>query len=267
MRPKYLILLFFAFGFMFYSCKKSDTGPTNPQTEVTAVNYYPGGTGSRFVYNVDTSGATPGAALGTRTSVYTGTKSINGTEYLSQVSTVKIGKDSVVNTMYFRRTNTGVFFYIDTTGLARFFPDSIRSQLTLQIDNELQAFFLNLDKNTPWPAFKMNVKYGQLITFNIINVTANYLGSENVTLNLNSGQQTKQAERIRYDFKLTIPDLRNPINPYQRTFSADAWFVRDVGIVRFQGNGTILGALSGNGIDFADTTKTVSQNLTSFDIK
>lgn len=265
MKLKYLVLLAFSFGLLFYSCKKSSTEPTAPQGAVTAQNYYPGGVGSRFVYNVDTTGL--GAALGTRTSVFTGTKTINGTEYISQVSTIKTGKDSVVNTMYFRRSDTGVYFYIDTTGLSKFFPDSLKSQLTLQIDNELQAFNLNLDKNFPWPAFKMNVKYGSLITFNIIDLTAYYEGSENLTLNLASGQQTKQAEKIKYVFKLTIPDLKNPTNPSQRTFNADAWFVKDVGVVKFQGNGTILGALSGKGISFADTTKTVSQNLTSYDIK
>ncbi|MGE5432428.1 MAG: hypothetical protein ACM3QX_15200 [Syntrophomonadaceae bacterium] len=265
MKLKYLVLLVFAFGFLFYSCKKSSTEPTAPQGAVTAKNYYPGNVGSRFVYSVDTTGA--GGALGTRTSVFTGTKIINGTEYISQESTVKIGPDSVKSTMYFRRSDVGVYFYVDTTGLSRFFPDSLKSQLTLQIDNELQAFNLNLDKNLPWPAFKMNVKYGSLITFNIIDLTAYYLGSENLTLNLTQGQQTKQAEKIRYVFKLTIPDLNNPTHPSERTFNADAWFVKDIGVVKFQGNGTILGALSGNGIDFADTSKTVSQNLTSFDIK
>ncbi|MCU7490065.1 MAG: hypothetical protein HF300_07655 [Ignavibacteria bacterium] len=265
MKLRYLVLLVFATGFLFYSCKKSSTEPTAPEGVTTAKNYYPGGVGSRFVYSVDTTGA--GGALSTRTSVFTGTKTINGTEYISQVSSVKIGPDSVKSTMYFRRSDVGVYFYIDTTGLSKFFPDSIKSQLTLQIDNELRAFNYPLDKSLPWSAFRMNVKYGSLITLNIIDLTANYQGSESLTLNLSTGQKTLDAEKIRYDFILTIPDLNNPLNPSKRTFNADAWFVKDIGVVRFQGNGTILGALSGGGINFADTTKTVSQNLTSYDIK
>ncbi|MCU7494288.1 MAG: hypothetical protein HF314_18475 [Ignavibacteria bacterium] len=265
MKLRVLVLMAFLSGFLLNSCKNNSTEPAAPENKVTAVNYYPGNVGSRFIYSVDTTGA--GGAIGTRTSVFSGTRTIAGTEYISQVSTIKTGLDSVVNTMYFRRSGTGVFFFIDTTGLYKFFPNSLKSQLTLQIDNELQAFNLNLDKNSPWPAFSMNVKYGSLPTFNIIDLTAYYEGSENLTLNLASGQETKQAEKIRYVFKLSIPDLNNPANPSQKTFTADTWFVKDIGVVKFQGNGTILGVLSGNGIDFADTTKTVSQNLTSYTIK
>ncbi|MGE5402509.1 MAG: hypothetical protein ACM3S2_19105 [Ignavibacteriales bacterium] len=267
MKHKLFCLLVFVLGFSFYSCKKTSTSPETPQAQNTAARYYPGNAGSRFVYSYDSTGGGAVTGLPTRTTVFMGNQNIGGVDYLKQVSVLKLGPDSVVNTMFFRRTDTGVFFYVDTTGLSKFFPDSIRSQLTLQIDKEIQAFSINLDASYPWPAYKMSIKYGALLSFTIIDLTAYYQGSETLNLNLTTGQTAKKAEKIKYEFKLSIPDLSNPLTQKTRTFDAFVWYVQDVGMVKFQGNGTILGALSGNGIDFADTTRNISQNLVSYDIK
>ncbi|MGE5682486.1 MAG: hypothetical protein ACM34K_16580 [Bacillota bacterium] len=261
MKLKYFFVGILFVPLFFQACKKDDSNPaSNQQQTIDAQRYYPGNVGSRFSY-------TNSPGNGIRNLTFTGTKSIGGVSYISQNSISYVGLDSLNATTYFRRTPDAVYFYIDTTGLMKFFPDSLKSLLTFNIDKEIIAFSSNLDKTKPWSAYKMDVKIANLANVNIIDLTANYLGDENMTLNLTSGQVTKAAKKIRYDFKLSVPNLSNLSSPTTRTFSANAWFAEDVGIVRLEGDASVLGALGGGNINLGDTTKVITQTITAYDIK
>lgn len=260
MRLWKVMFLLISSALILQACKKDDSNPASNQPTLTAQRYYPGNVGSRFSY-------ANAQGNGIRNLTFTGTANINGTEYITQKSISFVGLDSVSATTNFRRTDNAVYFYVDTTGLMKFFPDSLRPLLTFNIDKEIIAFSTNLDQTKPWSAYRMDVKIAQLANVNIIDLTANYLGDENVTLNLTSGQVTKSAKKIRYDFKLSVPNLNNLSSPNTRTFNATAWFAEDIGIVKLEGNQSILGALGGGNINLADTTKTITQNITAYDIK
>jgi hypothetical protein len=86
-------------------------------------------------------------------------------------------------------------------------------------------------------------------------------------LSLQSGQVNETAEKINYVLTLSIPDPNDLTKVNVSTFESTAWFVKDIGLVKCQGNLTVVNAISGYDIDFADTTKTILQNLTSYQIK
>jgi hypothetical protein len=116
-----------------------------------------------------------------------------------------------------------------------------------------------------WQAFKLGLT---LLNYNIIDVEASYMGKENVVLNLTSGQVTVSAAKIKYIMTLKIPNLNNVFaTPYTSTFNATGWFAADIGPVKWEGNGAVLNGFSGGGINLGDTTSTVSQVLTYYNIK
>ena len=250
---------------LFSSCSKK-SNPVENNTSETAASYYPGGIGSTFIYSIDSFGkkASDNVSIGTRTVVFTGTKTIDGTQYTSQTTASVIGPDSLVNVSYFRTTDAGDYLYIDTTGFSAFVPDSLKSLVTINFDKEVNFFIQNFQSSPTWNAYSLNAVL--IITFNVLKLTATYQGSEDINLNLTGGQATKTAQKIKYELILTIPNVSGGPSP-QSVFDAYAWYVKDIGLVKIDGNATVLEALAGYGINFADTTKNISQSLTSYTIK
>lgn len=257
MKVRLLVFILIASAIFISSCKKDDSGNNPAGQNVTADKFYPGGTGSKFSYSDN-------QASGIRIMTFTNPRTFGSTSYMGQQNISYVGLDTVSTLSYFRRSESGVYFYVDTTGLMSYFPDTLRSVLALKVDNEINVFTTATDKD--WTAFKMDMVYGPIV-LNIMTVTASYKGNENVQLQLKSGQTTKPARNIEYTFKLTIPNLQNIQNPYISTFKANVWWAQDIGIVKVQGNGAVIGAINGTSIDLADTTRTINQSLTDYSLK
>jgi len=246
-------VLLITLAFVLISCDK-DSDPSSPGDGVSASVYYPGQSGSTFTYSVTTDGVSSGQRIVTISS----TSELGG-NYLKQTSVM----DTSTAVTYVRRTDSGVYFYVDTTGLADFIPDSLQSVLTLTLDEEVTAFVKTFNTTVDWVAFKMDVNF-LTIPYNVINVSSHYEGSEDISAI--GGTSTYKAEKVRYDMRYTIPNLSGG-QPQVRTFTARVWFVKDIGIARLEGNATVLNAIGGGGIDFADTSKVMTQSLLSYDIK
>jgi hypothetical protein len=254
---KVITTIFAVVLLIFVSCNKSSNPVSNNTNQNSAAVYYPGNTGSSFNYSVQIDSLGGQSSQGERTVSFTGSTTIDNTSYFIQSNSTVLPVSTTNTNSYFRRTDGGVFFFVDTTGLY-----SYLGSYTAVIDKELDILSGSLDNNVSWKVFKLNV-----LSFSIIDLTAYYKGSEGITLNLNSGQVNKSAEKINYIFTLIIPDIGGPIPPKTSSFEATCWFVKDLGLVKSQGNLTIINAISGYKIDFADTTKTILQNLTSYEIK
>ncbi|RJP68380.1 MAG: hypothetical protein C4539_08815 [Ignavibacteriales bacterium] len=261
-----LLIALSVFAFMFSSCSKDEGTASDNANQVQAQKYYPGAVGTSYNYNVTFVNGGGQSKQGLRYVRFTNQTQLGSTTYFVQSNRMIFSDDSTVSTSYFRKTDGGVYFFVDTTGLSNFIPDSLRSVLTVEIDKEQNIFNSTLDKNYPWKVYKMNVKYSN-ITFSIIDVTASYLGSEDVVLGLNTGNVTKTAEKVKYLLTLSIPDITGTGSSKSGKFTAYGWYVKDLGVVKWDGNVTVLNAVSGNSIDFDDTTNTMTQVISSYDIK
>jgi len=257
------VFLFFLCGIIIYafsSCKDSGT-TDSPQEEIEADGtYYPAGDGTRYKYEItkDSSGS---QYTGTRSSVYSGTENQAGVLYQVQIDSVIISGLTSVNLSYFRKTDSGVFFYLDTTGFSTSVEDIDTLIQYLTLDTEMRLLFFPLSVNSSWTVFKVNLNYQNIINFNPLEVTASYDSRETLTLNLVSGSVNVETVKL----KLT---LKFGLNPFEvpRSFDAYVWIARDIGIVKWEGSGTVIGAFAGNGVDFDDTTSVVVMNIIDYDI-
>ncbi|MDZ7765442.1 MAG: hypothetical protein U5K00_13610 [Melioribacteraceae bacterium] len=76
------------------------------------------------------------------------------------------------------------------------------------------------------------------------------------------------AEKIEYIATIKIPESIDDIsNPETLTLSANAWFVKDVGLVKIEGSGLILGAFGSGELDFEDEGGMVSEILVNYTIE
>ncbi len=259
MKSKAVVLTFLILiSVMFNACNKNTTEPNS--SGVTG-NFFPNNDGTTYKYSVQKTDSTGTTTSGTRTTTYSGTTTFGGVVYQNEVDSLNIMgvTSSFIN--LFKKSDTEVNFAIDTTGFAASIPAAYLPYISL--DASLKMFQFPFQDGGNWPVFNVYLKL-QGISINVLSITASYLGMEPVTLNLNTGTATKSAAKIQYQFKL----ISNPLNPLAAsTYTANVWMVDNIGIVKWQGNGTILNAFTGGGINFADTTSTVSQSLISYTVK
>jgi hypothetical protein len=119
-----------------------------------------------------------------------------------------------------------------------------------------------VEVNKSWSVFGLSINY-LIFHLNILNVSASYDGTESVTLHLNSGDEIKDAVKIKYTLRIKTDPTSSNTNDYY----AYAWLVDGIGIVKWQGNATILNAFTGGGVDLSDTTSVITQSLVSYNAK
>jgi hypothetical protein len=261
MKKKLLYIPAFILSILaFYTCSNNSTTEVNtnpPQT--TSSGYFPNGDQSYYKYSVEKTDSTGAMHSGSRSTTYDGSGTQNGVTYQKQIDSVSIQGTTAVGVSYFRKSDTGVFYFLDTTGFAEVIPDSLKSYITL--DAEMRLLLLPLQSGSTWPVFKMNLNY-IVLNFNIVELNAAYVGTDSVTLNLNTGTVTKEASKIKYDFNLKL----DPFLPTV-TYTTYAWLVNDIGFVKWQGNATVIDAFTGGGVNFADTTSAVTMSLIQYKLK
>jgi hypothetical protein len=244
----------------YWGCKKSESdGPTSPGT---TTNYFPNNEGTNYKYSyskVDSGGT----AQGTRTTYYQGSKTVSGTIYKIQIDSLDLDSSLQVDSSYFRTTEAGAYYYLDTTGFAASITDPALIPLIpfVTIDKELLAYSSPLQAGKSWPVFKINLTSPLFVT--VVDVSALAIGSELITLNLPSGQTNKEAMKVKFTLTLHL----NPLSPIVQVFTANAWLIQDIGPAKWDGSGTIVNFFTGLGIDFGDTTNVVKQSLIDYTIK
>lgn len=260
---KYINLLILLLPLYLLACKNSNT--VSPPTTGANSAYFPNKDGNNYVYSIHTTDSTGGTITGTRSATYSGTAIVNGISFQKEIDTLSFGAGNQVNLSFFQVSGDSVFFALDTAGLSKIIPDSLMPFIS--IDSKLKAFVLSFQSGSNWDVFNLGLKYGPL-SFNLVNVKANYLGSEQLSLNLSNGQSTQNAQKINYVLTLTIPNQSNFFaTPLTYQYSATAWLVQNIGVVKWQGSGAVFSAFSGQGVNLADTTNTVSETLLSYTLK
>ena len=242
-------------GLLVSACNKDNS--TNPPVQ-NYTGYFPDGDGTTYTYSIAKTDSNGTQTTGTRSTEYSGTEVKNGTTYQVQIDSFDISGLSSVSLSYFRKTNDSLYYFLDTTGLSSSIPDSLQNNISL--DKEMKILSFPVNENKTWSVFQLSIKYA-IFNLNVLTVDGAYDGTENITLNLNSGDTNKDAVRLKYTLSIKVPG--GPTTEY----NAFAWLVDGIGIVKWQGNAAILDAFAGGGIDLSDTTSVITQNLTSYNIK
>ncbi len=258
-----LVLSVLSLAFLFNACKSNSTSSNTPATGPGS-SYFPNSDGSSYKYSV-TKTDSAGTLSGTRSTSYQGTTTFNGAVYQNEIDTLSFAGFSEVTNSLFIKSGDSVMFAVDTSGLSSAVPSQYLQYINLS--TALKVFQFPFQENQSWQVFGMGLSIGGA-SLQLVNVTGTYIGMDQVPLTLSTGSTTMSAAKIRYDFVLKVPN--NPNNPLQfttTTYSAFAWMADKIGMIKMQGNGAILDAFTGGGINFADTTSVITQSLVSYNIK
>jgi hypothetical protein len=256
-----LSLLIFA-----VSCSEDDGGPDDTNDGGSAQEYYPGTTGSTFNYQGSTTDSS-GTNQYTRDVNYGPQQTVNNTTYIQQNNTITTLAGVSTGDFLFRRTDTGMFIYIDATIFSEMLDSSgiDPSLVTITADPEIRLISYPFANTPQWDSFVVRVSaFGGLISLDVLKVTGNYRGQEQVTVM----QQNMTAEKVEYVATIKIPEsIEDIANPQTITVNATAWFVKDVGLVKLEGAGFLIGVLGGGDLDIEDESATASEVLVNYSIK
>jgi hypothetical protein len=233
-----------------------DNIPTEPP-EQNFSDYYPGGIGSTFKYSV-TEKDSAGNLLqsGSRNFIYTGTYLHNGINYTSQDDSLDFGIQSNVATYLFRKTDTGVFYAIDTSQIAQLIPDTLKQFVSLR--DEMQLLFYPLTSGSSWSLYRITAEVQQGIEIKILDIVASFEAAEQLDLNLTSGTIDVIAQKVKY----TV-ELYSEIGSPPQTYTAYIWYVEDIGLVKFEGNQFVV-SIGGDGISFEPSSNILTQELIEY---
>jgi len=259
MNSLFKLLSFILAGLLFvYSCTEENS--TNPPGEENLPVYFPNSEGTFYKYEIiqtDTNGV---ASMGIRDVVYLEDTLINSTRYKLQIDSIQTNLQLSVSSSYFRTTETGVFYFVDTTGFTNTLPDSLQSSVELQ--DELRAYLFPLSEGTFWTVYRISIEVNEFLSFNLVNITGKYISDETLILDISDGTQTINTKKVEIIFKLQTGAADSVI-----TFNANTWLTEDIGIVKMEGSAVVLSLFSGGGLNLSDTSIIVTQNLIDYDVK
>jgi len=244
--------------FLVYSC--SEENSTNPPDDEIPPVYFSDSEGTFYEYEIietDTNGV---VSTGIRDVVYLEDTLINNTRYKLQVDSIQTNLQMSVSSSYFRTTETGVFYFVDTTGFINTLPDSLQS--SVEIQDEMRAYLFPLSEGTVWPVYRISIELNEFLSFNLVDITGKYISDETLILELSDGTQTVNTKNVELVFKLQTGVTDSVI-----TFTANTWLAEDIGTVKMEGSTFVLKLISGGGLDLSDISKTTTQNLIDYDVK
>jgi len=237
------------------ACKESNTTENPGLTIIADASYYPVGEGTSYKYSVERTDSNGVLSTGTRSTLLSGNAIIEDVPYQVQIDTVDMEGQISASLSYFRKTESGVFFFFDTTGLSISLSDTALQYLTL--DSEIRLIYIPISDYSSWIAFKINFARA-IINFNPVEVSVAYDGKDSLTV-VNTDVE---AVRLKFTLKYQVDPSTVP-----QSFFAKGWLAKDIGFVKWEGNGAIIGVLTGRGVDLADTSSVVVMNVTEYNIQ
>ena len=250
----FLVLLSFLF---FISCNESST---NEPQDQNYPDYYPIRIGSTLKYSVtekDSSGNI--VQNGIRNIIFSGNYLYNGINYTTQDDSLDFGSQSSVGTYLLRKTETGVFYAVDTSQISLFIPDSLNQFVTLR--NEMQLLFYPLTTGSSWSLYRVTAEVQPGVEIKILDIIARFEGIEQVSLNLDSTTVVFPSRKVSYTL-----ELYTEIGGTPETYTSYMWYVQNVGLVKFEGNQFLINT-GGGGITIEPSSNILTQELIHYDIK
>ncbi|MCZ6702149.1 MAG: hypothetical protein O6940_03810 [Ignavibacteria bacterium] len=254
---KYILLLIVNLLAFNYCSDEESTNP--PDNNSPPVNFFPSGDGTNYTYDVEQVDSIGNMQSGLRYTLYDGVSTIESTQYQNQFDSLILETINITGTANFRKTGTGVFYFVDTTGISDIVPDSLFSVISLPSESRLLLF--PLEEGSFWPVYSITIS-NQNINFSPLVINGVFAEKEKITINLINGDIEAEATRVEYTFSI-ITDLTQP----PQRLTANAWFVDDIGIVKLEGRSILINLITGGGLEISDTTSIVTQSLIDFEIK
>ncbi len=251
MRKGILLIMLAVSGLGFTSCK--DTVAPEPVQPVK--NYFPLPNNTVYKYSVDSVSETNAYFnIGTKNISFGPEVVVAGTPYYNQTEvTTYTGGEIVTQRPKVRKTERGLYYYIDTSGTGALIPDTLKP--FVQIDREVIAISLPFFPGQTWSAFKFNVAIVPLIS-----VTASYTGSAVYNNDVVGLPSRVNAEIVKYELKITIPDLGT--GPINLTYTGEVWYSEELGVVMREGDYFLFQLLGGSELDLFAPNYKVRERLT-----
>jgi len=259
MNSLFKLLFFLLAGLLFvYSCTEDNS--TNPSDDKDPPVYFPDSEGTFYKYEIIESDTNGIISTGISNVVHLGDTLINNTRYKLHLDSIQTNLQSSVSSSYFRTTETGVFYFVDTTGFTNTLPDSLQSSVEMQ--DEMRAYLFPLSEGTFWPVYRISIELNEFLRFNLVDITGKYISDETLILELSDGTQTVNTKKVEIALKLQTGVADSVI-----TFNANTWLAEDIGTVKMEGSTIVLNLISGGGLDLSDISITVTQKLIDYDVK
>ena len=221
-------------------------------------DYYPDGIGSTFKYSV-TEKDSVGNILqtGTRNILFSGSYNLNGIDYTTQEDSLDFGSQSSVNTYLFRKTETAVFYAVDTSQISVLIPDTLKQFVTLR--DEMQLLFYPLTSGSSWSLYRITAQVQPGIEVKILDIVASFDGIEQLAVNLVSQTIVVPSRKVKYTLEL-FTEIGSPPQRY----SAFMWYAANIGLVKYEGNQFVVN-IGGGGITFEPSSNILTQELIEYD--
>ena len=229
---KNLFLVFLGLSSLYLiACKDgSIEAPLYPPDD-----FFPKQNESSYIFSIQVIDSTGITLSGIRRTEYNGDAIIDDVTYQVAYDSIQFDRTNILSKSFFRKSSTGVFYFVDTSGLDFNIPDSLKQNL--KIDREQRLLYNLLSVNQGWSVFKLNIKYSG-ITFSLIDLFAKVISADTLRLDLNSVVQNKESLKIKYDLIIQI----DPTSPPLR-YEAFGWTVKDIGFVKWDGNAEVFNFL------------------------
>jgi hypothetical protein len=164
-----------------------------------------------------------------------------------------------VNTFLFRKTETAIFYAIDTSQISLLIPDTLRQFVTLR--DEMQLLFYPLTSGSTWSLYRITAQVQPGIEVKILDIIASFVSTEQIQFNLTSGTINVYAQKVKY----TV-EFYSEIGVAPETYTAYMWYAENIGLVKFEGNQFLID-LGGGGIGFEPSPNILTQKLIEYEIK
>jgi len=235
------VLALFFLSLIILSC--SDDKSTSPP--VMNIDKFPSQPGTSYTFNVTFGLTNP--IIGTKRSYFI-QKSNNPLSntlsiYSPQVDSITYSGSLLVDTTYFRKTSSGVFYYIDTTGLAQLIPDSLRT--LLKIDTETRALFFPLSINQTWPVYQIDIQISGVPIFSPIKAFAKVSDFYKMDFVTRNSTITSNVYRIDYTLEIQL----SPEGQIERQ-TASALFAVGIGFIKWDGQAAVINLVRGTTFEF-----------------
>jgi len=242
---------------IFISCNEET--PNEPPVQ-NYPDYYPSSIGSTFKYSLTEKDSVGNLIQsGTRNILYSGTFLLNGINYTTQEDSMDFGSQSSVATYLFRKTETAVFYAVDTSQIAQLIPDTLKQYVSLR--DEMQLLFYPLTSGSSWSSYRITAEVQPGIEVKILDIIASFESSESINLNLTTGMVTVTSQKVKY----TI-ELYTEIGYEPQIYTAYMWYVENIGLVKIEGNQFVVN-IGGGGITFEPSPNILTQELIKYNIE
>lgn len=218
---------------VYLGCKESE--PTPPLLSPDD-NYYPLVENSKTTFKVELLNAlSTYDSIGAHKVFLSGKNTILQTEYSVRYDSLSTNLLNSNGKSYLRKTERGVYSFIDTTGLTGFLPDTIKRLLT--IDPEQILFSYPVQNGREWICYSVSLPGLSLVDFR-----ATMEKKENVSFAANGVPQNLESLKIKYTLKLNIIGVDSSL--ISQEYSGSGWYANNFGLVKYEGAQEILAAVS-----------------------